>query len=133
MTTRAELRGDHYVLNGSKMWITNGPHADIVILYATLDASRGSQGITAFIIERGMPGFRAAKKLDKLGMRGSDTSELVLENCQVPTRNLLHKEGAGAQVLMSGLDYERVVLAGGPLGIMRACMDIVLPYVHARK
>ena len=133
MTTRAEKRGDRYILNGSKMWITNGPHADIVVLYATLDASRGSQGVTAFIVERGMPGFTSAQKLDKLGMRGSDTCELVLENCEVPARNLLHKEGAGAQVLMSGLDYERVVLAGGPLGIMRACMDVVLPYVHERK
>jgi isovaleryl-CoA dehydrogenase len=133
MTTRAEKRGDHYVLNGSKMWITNGPHADVIVLYATLDPSRGSQGVTAFIVERGMPGLSSAQKLDKLGMRGSDTCELVLENCKVPARNLLHKEGAGAQVLMSGLDYERVVLAGGPLGIMRACMDVVLPYVHQRK
>jgi isovaleryl-CoA dehydrogenase len=133
MATRADKRGDHYVLNGSKMWITNGPHADVVILYATLDPTRGSQGITAFIVERGMPGFRASQKLDKLGMRGSDTSELILEDCKVPVANLLHKEGAGAHVLMSGLDYERVVLAGGPLGIMRACMDVVLPYVHDRK
>jgi len=133
MRTRAERRGDVYVLNGSKMWITNGPHADVVILYATLDPNLGTQGITAFIVERDMPGFRAAPKLDKLGMRGSDTSELILDSCQVPVGNLLHKEGAGAQVLMSGLDYERVVLAGGPLGIMRACMDVVLPYVHERK
>lgn len=133
MSMRAERRSDHYLLNGSKMWITNGPQADVVILYATLDPGLGTQGITAFIVERGMPGFRAAQKLDKLGMRGSDTSELVLENCKIPARNLIHKEGAGAQILMSGLDYERVVLAGGPLGIMRACMDVVLPYVHARK
>jgi isovaleryl-CoA dehydrogenase len=133
MSTRAERKDDNYVLNGSKMWITNGPQADIVILYATLDPALGNQGITAFIIERGTPGFSAAKKLDKLGMRGSDTSELVLQECRVPVRNLLHKEGGGAQVLMSGLDYERVVLAGGPLGIMRACMDVVLPYVHQRK
>jgi len=133
MTTRAEKKGDQYILNGSKMWITNGPHADIVVLYATLDPSLGSQGVTAFIVERVSPGFSSAQKLDKLGMRGSDTCELVLENCVVPARNLLHREGAGAQVLMSGLDYERVVLAGGPLGIMRACMDVVLPYVHERK
>jgi isovaleryl-CoA dehydrogenase len=133
MSARA-IRGDnHYVLNGRKMWITNGPQADVVILYATLDPTLGSQGITAFIIERGMPGFSASAKLDKLGMRGSDTSELVLDNCAVPLNNVLHKENAGAQVLMSGLDYERVVLAGGPLGIMRACMDLVLPYVHDRK
>lgn len=133
MVTRAQREGDHYVLNGSKMWITNGPQADVVILYATLDPARGNQGVTAFIVERGTPGFKAAKKLDKLGMRGSDTSELLLENCRVPLENLLHRESGGAQVLMSGLDYERVVLAGGPLGIMRACMDVVLPYVHQRK
>jgi isovaleryl-CoA dehydrogenase len=133
MSTRAEKRGDRYILNGSKMWITNGPHADVVVLYARLDRSSQSPGVTAFIVERGMPGFKSAQKLDKLGMRGSDTCELILENCEVPARNLIHKEGAGAQVLMSGLDYERVVLAGGPLGIMRACMDVVLPYVHERK
>ena len=133
MRTRAEKRGDHYVLNGSKMWITNGPTADVVVVYATLDPELGARGVTAFIVERGMAGFKSAQKLDKLGMRGSDTCELVFENCEVPAANLLHKEGAGAQVLMSGLDYERVVLAGGPLGIMRACLDNVLPYVHERR
>jgi isovaleryl-CoA dehydrogenase len=133
MRTRAQKRGDHYVLNGSKMWITNGPTADVVVVYATLDPELGARGVTAFIVERGMAGFRSAQKLDKLGMRGSDTCELVFENCAVPVANLVHKEGAGAQVLMSGLDYERVVLAGGPLGIMRACLDNVLPYVHERR
>jgi isovaleryl-CoA dehydrogenase len=133
MRTRAEKRGDHYVLNGSKMWITNGPAADVVVVYATLDPELGARGVTAFIIERGAPGFTTAQKLDKLGMRGSDTCELVFEDCKVPAANLLHKEGHGAEVLMSGLDYERVVLAGGPLGIMRACLDHVLPYVHERK
>jgi isovaleryl-CoA dehydrogenase len=133
MRTRAEKRGDHYVLNGNKMWITNGPTADVVVVYATLDPELGARGVTAFIIERGMAGFSSAQKLDKLGMRGSDTCELVFENCAVPAANLLHKEGGGAQVLMSGLDYERVVLAGGPLGIMRACLDNVLPYVHERR
>jgi isovaleryl-CoA dehydrogenase len=133
MRTRAEKRGDGYVLNGSKMWITNGPTADVVVVYATLDPELGARGVTAFIVERGMPGFSTAQKLDKLGMRGSDTCELVFKDCAVPAANLLHKEGMGAQVLMSGLDYERVVLAGGPLGIMRACLDAVLPYVHERK
>jgi isovaleryl-CoA dehydrogenase len=133
MTTRAERRSDHYLLNGRKMWITNGPTADVIILYATLDATPGPQGITAFIIERGFEGFSASPKLDKLGMRGSDTGELVLNNCRVPLDNLLHAECQGAEVLMSGLDYERVVLAAGPLGIMRACFDLVLPYVHERK
>jgi isovaleryl-CoA dehydrogenase len=133
MTTRAERRGNHYVLNGRKMWITNGPGADVVILYATVNPQLGAQGVTAFIVERGIPGFSTAQKLDKLGMRGSDTSELVLDNCKVPASNLLHAEGKGAEVLMSGLDYERVVLAAGPLGIMRACFDLVLPYVHQRK
>jgi isovaleryl-CoA dehydrogenase len=133
MRTRAERRGTHYVLNGSKMWITNGPTADVAVVYATLDPELGARGITAFIIERGMPGFSTAQKLDKLGMRGSDTCELVFSNCEVPAENVLHKEGLGAEVLMSGLDYERVVLSGGPLGIMRACLDNVLPYVHERK
>jgi isovaleryl-CoA dehydrogenase len=128
MTTRAERRGNSFVLNGRKMWITNGPQADVLIVYAKLPS-----GITAFVIERGMQGFTTGKKLDKLGMRGSDTSELIFDNCEVPLANLLHTEGGGTQVLMSGLDYERVVLAGGPLGIMRACMDVVLPYVHERK
>lgn len=133
MTTRAERRDNHYVLNGRKMWITNGPTADVIILYATVDVKRGAQGVTAFIVERDMSGFSTAQKLDKLGMRGSDTCELVLDNCQVPAENLLTTEGGGAEVLMSGLDYERVVLAAGPLGIMRACFDLVLPYVHQRK
>ncbi len=133
MQTRAEKRGDVYVLNGNKMWITNGTIADTLIIYATLDPELGPRGVTAFIVERGMKGFSSAQKLDKLGMRGSDTCELVFDNCEVPAANLLHKEGMGAQVLMSGLDYERVVLAGGPLGIMRACMDNVLPYIHERR
>jgi len=133
MRTRAEKRGDKYVLNGSKMWITNGPTADVLVVYATLDIELGARGITAFIIERGMPGFSTAQKLDKLGMRGSDTCELVFQNCEVPAANVLHQEGKGVQVLMSGLDYERVVLAGGPLGIMRACLDLVVPYLHERR
>ena len=133
MRTRAEKRDDGYVLNGSKMWITNGPVADVLVVYATLNPELSSRGITAFIIERGMAGFSTAQKLDKLGMRGSDTCELVFNDCVVPARNVLHKEGFGAQVLMSGLDYERVVLAGGPLGIMQACLDAILPYIHERK
>ncbi len=133
MRLTATLAGDHYVLDGRKMWITNGPEADVVIAYARLAGTRGPQGITAFIIERGTPGFYAAQKLDKLGMRGSDTSELVFEGCRVPIANLLHEPGRGVEVLMSGLDYERVVLAGGPLGIMQACLDTVLPYVRERK
>lgn len=133
MTTRATKRGDHYLLNGRKMWITNGPSADVIVLYATLDPTLGAQGVTAFIVESAHPGFGTAQKLDKLGMRGSDTCELVLNDCQVPAENVLHAEGCGAEVLMSGLDYERVVLAAGPLGIMRACFDLVLPYVHQRK
>ncbi len=133
MRTRAEKRGDGYVLNGSKMWITNGPSADVAIIYATLDPQLGPKGVTAFIVERGTPGFTTAQKLDKLGMRGSDTCELVFKDCAIPAANLLHKEGHGAQVLMSGLDYERVVLAGGSLGIMRACLDLVLPYIHERQ
>jgi isovaleryl-CoA dehydrogenase len=133
MRTRAEKRGDGYVLNGSKMWITNGPVADTLVVYATLNPELSSRGITAFIIEKGMQGFSTAQKLDKLGMRGSDTCELVFKDCLVPAKNLLHKEGFGAEVLMSGLDYERVVLAGGPLGIMHACLDAILPYIHERK
>ena len=133
MRLTATLAGDHYVLDGRKMWITNGPEADVVIVYARLPGTRGPRGITTFIVERGTPGFHAAQKLDKLGMRGSDTSELVFEGCHVPRANLLHEEGRGAEVLMSGLDYERVVLAGGPLGIMQACLDTVLPYVRERK
>src|SRR6476620_8775116 len=133
MKTRAEKKGDRYVLNGSKMWITNGPQAETLVVYAKTDAAAGARGITAFIVERGFPGFSTAQKLDKLGMRGSDTSELVFENCEVPEENVLGKVGNGVNVLMSGLDYERVVLAAGPLGIMQACMDVVLPYVHDRK
>ena len=133
MRTRATRRGDRYVLNGTKMWITNGPDAEVLVVYAKTDADAGSRGITAFLIEQGMAGFSTAQKLDKLGMRGSNTSELVFEDCEVPAENVLGTVGGGIQVLMSGLDYERAVLAAGPLGIMRACMDIVLPYVHQRR
>jgi isovaleryl-CoA dehydrogenase len=133
MRARAERRGNDFVLNGSKMWITNGPEADVAIVYATSDPAAGPRGISAFIIEKGMPGYTTAQKLDKLGMRGSDTCELVFQDCRVPAANVLHKAGEGARVLMSGLDYERVVLAGGPLGIMQACVDVVMPYVHERK
>ena len=133
MRTRAERRGDRYVLNGSKMWITNGPDAEVLVVYAKTDPQAGSRGITAFLIEKGMPGFSTAQKLDKLGMRGSNTSELVFEDCEVPAENVVGDVGGGVAVLMSGLDYERTVLAAGPLGIMRACMDIVLPYVHQRQ
>ena len=131
MRTTAERDGDHYVLNGSKMWITNAPEADTLIVYAVTDADR--RKISAFILQRDMPGLSTPQKLDKLGMRGSDTSEVLLENCRVPVVNRLAEEGKGAAILMSGLDYERVVLAGGSLGIMRACMDVVMPYVHERK
>ena len=133
MKTRAERRGDRFVLNGSKMWITNGPIADTLVVYAKTDPNGGPRGITAFIIEKGMKGFSTAQKLDKLGMRGSDTCELVFEDCEVPAENVLAEVGRGVNVLMSGLDYERAVLAAGPLGIMQACMDVVLPYVHERK
>jgi isovaleryl-CoA dehydrogenase len=133
MRTRAEKKGDRYVLNGSKMWITNGPSADTLVVYAKTDPNAGARGITAFIIEKGMKGFSTAQKLDKLGMRGSDTCELVFEDCEVPEDNVLGKVGGGVNILMSGLDYERVVLAAGPLGIMQACLDIVLPYVHDRQ
>jgi isovaleryl-CoA dehydrogenase len=133
MSTRAVRSGGHYVINGSKMWITNGPEADTLIVYAVTDPEADSQGLTAFIIEKGMAGFSTAPKLDKLGMRGSDTCELVFDNCEVPAVNVLHAEGKGARVLMRGLDYERVVLAGGPLGIMRSCMDLVMPYIHERQ
>ncbi|VAW20203.1 Isovaleryl-CoA dehydrogenase [hydrothermal vent metagenome] len=133
MRLRAEKHNDHFVLNGSKMWITNGPDAHTLVVYAKTDPDAGSRGITAFIIEREMKGFSSAQKLDKLGMRGSNTSELVFENCQVPFENILGQEGRGVEVLMSGLDYERVVLAAGPLGIMAAAMDIVMPYVHERQ
>jgi isovaleryl-CoA dehydrogenase len=133
MRTRADKKGDRYVLNGSKMWITNGPEADTLVVYAKTDPNAGPRGITAFLIEKGMKGFSTAQKLDKLGMRGSDTCELVFEDCEVPAENVLGKIGGGVNVLMSGLDYERVVLAAGPLGIMQACLDVVLPYVHERK
>ncbi len=133
MRTRAEKRGDRYILNGSKMWITNGPVSETFVIYAKTDPAAGARGITAFIVERGFPGFSTAQKLDKLGMRGSDTSELVFNDCEVPAENVLGSVGGGVNVLMSGLDYERVVLAAGPLGIMQGCMDIVLPYVHDRK
>jgi len=126
-------RGDRYVLNGNKMWITNGPDADILVVYAKTDADAGPRGITAFLVERGMKGFATAQKLDKLGMRGSNTSELVFRDCELPVENVLGEEGRGVNVLMSGLDYERAVLAGGPLGIMGACLDAVVPYVHERK
>jgi len=133
MRTRAEPRGDRYVLNGSKMWITNGPLADVVVVYAKTDPAGGAHGITAFLVQRGFKGFSTAQKLDKLGMRGSDTGELVFEDCEVPAENVLGAIGNGINVLMSGLDYERVVLSAGPLGIMQACMDLVVPYVHERK
>ncbi|WP_378943596.1 isovaleryl-CoA dehydrogenase [Mesorhizobium sp. ANAO-SY3R2] len=130
---RAEKRNDAYVLNGTKMWITNGPDADTLVVYAKTDPALKSRGITAFIIEKTMKGFSVAQKLDKLGMRGSNTGELVFDNVEVPSANVLHEEGLGVEVLMSGLDYERVVLAGGPLGIMAACLDVAVPYVHERK
>jgi isovaleryl-CoA dehydrogenase len=133
MTTRAERRGDRFVLNGAKMWITNGPAADTLVVYAKTDPSAGPRGISALIVERGMKGFSNGAKLDKVGMRGSDTSELIFQDCEVPEENLLGALGRGVNVLMSGLDYERVVLAAGPLGIMQAAMDVVLPYVHQRK
>ncbi len=132
MRLRAEKRSDRYVLNGNKFWITNGPHANTLIVYGKTDPDAGARGITAFLVERGMAGFSTAQKLDKLGMRGSDTCELLFEDCEVPAANVLGGEGRGVEVLMSGLDYERVVLAGGPLGIMAACLDVVLPYVHER-
>jgi len=133
MRTKAIKKGDRYLLNGSKMWITNGPQAETLIVYAKTDPDAGSRGITAFIIEKGMKGFSTAQKLDKLGMRGSDTCELVFVDCEVPEVNVLGQVGKGVNVLMSGLDYERAVLAAGPLGIMQAAMDIVIPYVHERK
>jgi isovaleryl-CoA dehydrogenase len=128
MKLKAERRGERYLLNGNKMWITNGPDADVLVIYG-----KSENGITAFLVERGMKGFSTAQKLDKLGMRGSNTCELVLRDCEVPVENILGSEGTGVKVLMSGLDYERAVLAGGPLGIMAACLDVVVPYVHERK
>jgi isovaleryl-CoA dehydrogenase len=133
MRARADRRNGGFVLNGSKMWITNGPEADTAVVYATTAPGSGAAGITAFIVERGMKGYRSAQKLDKFGMRGSDTCELVFEDCFVPDGNLLGDVGGGAEILMSGLDYERVVLAGGPLGLMRAALDIVMPYLHDRE
>ncbi|KIN14773.1 isovaleryl-CoA dehydrogenase [Halomonas sp. ATBC28] len=133
MQLRAKQNGDHYILNGNKMWITNGPDADVLVVYAKTDPDAGSKGITAFIIEKGMPGFSTAQKLDKLGMRGSNTCELVFQDCAVPAENILGEEGKGVRVLMSGLDYERTVLAAGPIGIMQAAMDVVMPYIHERK
>ena len=133
MRTTATRDGDDYVLQGSKMWITNAPGADLIIVYAKTDISAESGGVSAFLVERGTPGFSTPQKLDKLGMRGSDTSEVLLENCRIPAHMMLAEEGKGAAILMSGLDYERVVLSGGSLGIMAACMDLVLPYIHDRK
>lgn len=133
MQLHAEARGDFFVLNGTKMWITNGPDAQVLVVYAKTDKQAGSKGITAFIIEKGMPGFSTAQKLDKLGMRGSNTCELVFQQCEVPRESVLGEINKGAKVLMSGLDYERTVLAAGPIGIMQACMDTVIPYVHERK
>ncbi|MGK4476371.1 isovaleryl-CoA dehydrogenase [Aeromonas molluscorum] len=133
MRLMAEASGDHFILNGNKMWITNGPDAETFVIYAKTDAKAGAKGISAFIVEAGTPGFSTAQKLDKLGMRGSSTCELVFDNCKVPKENLLGPLHGGAKVLMSGLDYERIVLAAGPLGIMQACMDVVLPYVRERK
>ncbi|ESY94551.1 MULTISPECIES: isovaleryl-CoA dehydrogenase [unclassified Mesorhizobium] len=129
----AEKRNDRYVLNGTKMWITNGPDAETLVVYAKTDPDRKSRGITAFIVEKAMPGFSVAQKLDKLGMRGSNTGELVFSDVEVPFDNVLHEEGRGVEVLMSGLDYERTVLAGGPIGLMAACLDVAIPYVHERK
>ena len=133
MKLRAEKKGDRYILNGTKMWITNGPDADTLIIYAKTDPDAGSKGMTTFIVENGFKGFSTSSKLDKLGMRGSNTCELVFTDCVVPEDNVIGGEGNGAKVLMSGLDYERTVLAAGPLGIMQACMDVVLPYVHERR
>ncbi|MFT4939248.1 MAG: isovaleryl-CoA dehydrogenase [Paraglaciecola sp.] len=133
MKMRADKRGDSYILNGNKMWITNGPDADTFVIYAKTDIHAGAKGMTAFIVERGSAGFSQAQKLDKLGMRSSNTCELVLVDCEVPAENIIGQEGGGVRVLMSGLDYERLVLSGGPLGIMQACMDLVIPYIHDRK
>jgi isovaleryl-CoA dehydrogenase len=133
MRTRADRKGNKYILNGSKMWITNGPLADTIVVYAKTDATAGARGITAFLVEKKFKGFSTAQKLDKLGMRGSDTGELIFEDCEVPAENVLGEVGRGVNVLMSGLDYERAVLAAGPLGIMQAAMDVVVPYVHTRK
>ncbi|MFT4630193.1 MAG: isovaleryl-CoA dehydrogenase [Dinoroseobacter sp.] len=133
MKLRADQKGDVYILNGNKMWITNGPDADTYVVYAKTDTSGGSKGITAFIVERSFSGFSQSPKLDKLGMRGSNTCELVFQDCEVPAENILGFVGGGVRVLMSGLDYERTVLSGGPVGIMQACLDLVIPYIHERK
>src|SRR5205085_6983192 len=133
MKLKAERKGDHYILNGSKFWITNGPCADVLVVYGKTDPDAGPRGITAFLIERGFKGFSTAQKLDKMGMRGSSTGELVFEDCEIPAENVLGQVGKGVNVLMSGLDYERAVLAAGPLGIMQSAMDIVMPYVHERR
>ena len=133
MRLRADKKGDRYILNGTKMWITNGPDADVLVVYAKTDPDAGKRGITAFLIEKGFPGFSTAQKLDKLGMRGSNTCELVFQDCEVPEENVIGGLGEGVKVLMSGLDYERAILAGGPLGVMQACMDVVIPYVHDRE
>ena len=133
MKLRADKQGDRYILNGSKMWITNGPDADVLVVYAKTDPAAGARGMTAFLVEKGFKGFSCAQKLDKLGMRGSHTGELVFEDCEVPEENVLGQVGRGVNVLMSGLDYERAVLAAGPIGIMQACMDVVMPYIHERK
>ncbi len=133
MKLRADKKGDRYILNGNKMWITNGPTADVLVVYAKTDPAAGPRGITAFLVEKGFKGFSTAQKLDKLGMRGSDTGELVFQDCEVPEENVLGSVGKGVNVLMSGLDYERAVLAAGPLGIMQAAMDVVIPYIHERK
>jgi isovaleryl-CoA dehydrogenase len=133
MRLRADLKGDHYVLNGNKMWITNGPDADTLVVYAKTDVSLGPRGITAFLVEKGFKGFSTAQKLDKLGMRGSNTCELVFQDCEVPVENVMREPGKGVNILMSGLDYERAVLAGGSVGLMAAALDVVLPYVHERK
>jgi len=133
MRLRAEKRGDRYVLNGTKFWITNGPHADVLVVYARTDPDAGPRGITAFLVERGMAGFSTSPKLDKMGMRGSDTAELVFQDCEVPEEGVMGPVNGGVGVLMSGLDYERAVLAAGPLGIMQACLDLVLPYVRERR
>jgi isovaleryl-CoA dehydrogenase len=133
MKLRADKKGDRYVLNGTKFWITNGPCADVLVVYAKTDPAAGPRGITAFLIEKGLKGFGTAQKLDKLGMRGSDTGELIFDDCEVPVENVLGEPGKGVNVLMSGLDYERAVLAAGPLGIMQAALDVVIPYVHQRR
>ena len=133
MKLRADKKGDHYVLNGSKMWITNGPTADVIVVYAKTDTNAGHKGITAFLVEKGMKGFSVAQKLDKLGMRGSETGELVFEDCEVPAENIMGGLGNGVYVLMSGLDYERLILSAGPLGIMQASVDLSLQYLTERE